>query len=357
MDIVYSIDEHFIPQAAALTASILEQGKTSGAEDSAGRFCFHILSNGILQESRECFAGFARSRGAEARFYDLGDFEQRLEKILGKKPETGRYVKAALGRIFAPQYLPADVHRFVYLDADMIAGHDIRGLWETELCGCILAAAAEPTIYAGLTVEQTVPGIPGSPEGRPREAYFNTGVLVVDRDAWDREQITEQCLDWYAEHNGTFDFADQDILNHVLAGRIRPLSQRWNFQTNYHYRTYKSLTASAPWYGKLISAGDYEASAGDPVLVHFAGDERPWIHGNRNPYRELYKRALASTDWKDTPEVRGKEAYMAFYHLVNLLSAKIPGFRDLVSKTYYRTRMKKNGKKFRTEQVRAEESD
>lgn len=337
MDIVFSIDDNFIPQAAAFTASILKHRKMSGAEDRSGLFAFHFLSNGISEENREAMTGFIRERGGEAFFYDLGDFEGRLEKILGARPETGRFAKAALGRIFATEYLPKGVRRYLYLDADMIARGDIAPLFETDLQGKILAACAEPTIYEDLVVRQD-----GDAEQEGTEqAYFNSGLLLVDREAWDAAGITEKCLRWYAVHNGEFEFADQDIINHVLAGKVLALSQRWNFQTNYHYQSYASLVKRAPWYGKLIGKEDYDAARREPVIVHYAGDERPWIHGNRNPYREAYLESLAETPWADTPQISGKERYMRFYHRVNVLSEKIPGFRALASRIYYRTSVKK----------------
>jgi len=313
MDIVYSIDDNFIPQAAALTASVLENFIASGADHCSGRFRFHILSNGICDANRQKFTAFAAKRGAEVFFYDLGNFEDRLEKILGAKPETGRFVKAVLGRIFAASYLPEDVERFLYLDADMIARGNIAPLFDMDLKGYVLAAVAEPTIYENLVVEQGTSDREDGAEGRiSGKAYFNTGLLLVDRRAWNREDAAGKCLDWYTEHNGRFDFADQDIMNHALAGRILPLSQRWNFQTNYHYQNYASLVKRSPWYAWLISKEDYEASAKDPVIVHYAGDERPWIRGNRNPYKEDFWKYLDCTPWKGLAETEGRENYMRF---------------------------------------------
>jgi len=345
MDIVYSIDDNFIPQAAALTASILKHVTLSGAENRSGLFVFHFLSNGISEKNRLEMTQFIRERGGDAVFHDLGDFEGRLERILGAKPETGRFVKAALGRIFAAEYLPAEVKRYLYLDADMIARADIRSLLSMDLKGNIMAACAEPTIYKNLTVEQTRPeaktGTGGGKAAGGFQAYYNTGLMLVDREAWDANETTKKCLTWYAEHNGTFDFADQDIINHVLAGKVLALSQRWNFQTNYHYQNYASLTRRAPWYGRLIAKEDYDASRRKPVIVHYAGDERPWIRGNKNPYRSDYTVNLAATPWKNAPQIKGRERYMLFYHTVNVMSERIPGFRAMVSDVYYRMKVKK----------------
>ncbi len=36
-----------------------------------------------------------------------------------------------------------------------------------------------------------------------------------------------------------------------------------------------------------------------PVVIHYLGDERPWIAGNHNHYRKLYETYLDRTPWKD----------------------------------------------------------
>lgn len=322
--ICINIDNNFVPQAAALMASVYSN---AGKETPP---VFHVLSNGVSSENAALLMEFAESFGGDAVFHDLGDFGERLRQHLWDEPETGRFPVTVLARIFAAEYLPENADRFLYLDADMIVRTDISGLFCEDLKGAVIGACPEPTIYEGLETDQ------GGYKG-----YFNAGMFLCDRNAWMAEDITGKALSWYCRNNGKFDFADQDILNNVLSGKVRFLSQKWNFMSNYHYQSYESLVKRAPWYGKLQDRDDYRKAQSDPVIVHFAGDERPWYHGNRNPYREEYYHYLSMTPYKDAEPVTGKEKYMAFYHAVNVLSKRIPGFRTLTSRIYYRTRKKK----------------
>ena len=44
----------------------------------------------------------------------------------------------------------------------------------------------------------------------------------------------------------------------------------------------------------------------NPGIIHYMGDERPWIRGNLNHYRKAYDRYLAMTPWKGTPKEKGR---------------------------------------------------
>lgn len=318
MDIVINIDNNFICQAETLCASVFANGC---GNVSAGGCTIHVLSNALSEENRKELSGLVSAFGGTCRFYDLGDLAVSLKERLGRDAETGKFRITVLARLFAAELLPKTVNRFLYLDSDMIVRHSLIPLFDVDLAGNIAAVCAEPTIYRDISA--------GS--------YFNSGMMLIDRGRWMEEKITGRCMEYYRQKNGTLSFVDQDILNAVLFGRVKFVSQRWNFFTNYAYESYASLTDRAPWYKKICTREDFENSRKDPSVVHFAGDERPWLSGNRNPYRAEYELYLKKTPHAGDAPVKGKEAYMTFYHLVNVLSAKIPGFRKLVSAVYRKT--------------------
>lgn len=322
--ICINIDNNFVPQAAALMASVYANAKKEAPP------VFHVLSNGVSDDNKSILKDFAKNAGGDIFFHELFDFEERLEKHLNAEPSTGRFPKTVLARIFSAEYMPADAEKFLYLDADMIVRGDMAELFNEDIKGFVIGACAEPTIYEGLETDQ------GGYKG-----YFNAGMFLCDRNAWISGDYTGRALKWYCENNGRFDFADQDILNNVLSGKVKFLSQKWNFMSNYHYRSFDSLVRRAPWYGRLQEKTDYEASRKNPEIVHFAGDERPWYQGSKNPYREEYEKYLSMTPYRDVEPVKGKERYMAFYHAVNVLSEKIPGFRAFASRVFYRIKKRK----------------
>ena len=245
---------------------------------------------------------------------------------------TGEFDITVLARLFAPSHLPDEIQRYLYLDADTVVLSSVEGLYETDLAaeGAICAMVPEPTIY-----EQTRQSI-GLREEMP---YFNSGMMLVDRKKWEEDGITGKCIDYYRGLGGRgLAFPDQDIINHVLAGRIRTVWQGYNFFSNYYYQSYDSLCTRAAWYADRMSREDYEAAAKRPAVVHFAGAERPWIRGNRNPYRSEYRRYLAETPWNGMPLQKGQEIMMLAYHAMNVMTGLFPPVREMISALYFRSR-------------------
>lgn len=323
MDICLAIDNNYIPQAAVFLGSVIRNTKEE--------CIFHVLTSGVAAENCSALSAYAVSLGAKVCFYDLGDFEEKAAKYLGEKPRTGKFASVVLARIFAPEYLPREVEKYLYCDSDMLCLKDLKELYSTELKGFVCAMCEEPTIYEELTVPQGRTGL-------PEKMYFNSGLMLIDRNAWEENSTTEKCMAWFKENNGKAGFADQDTINNVLAGKIKPLAPKFNFFSNYRYQRYKELSKRAPWFKETVSEESFNEAKKHPVIIHYAGDERPWIRGNRNPYRKEYLKELSRTPWKDTPLVKGKEAYMAFYHAVNVLSYMIPGFRTFTSYVYRKTK-------------------
>ncbi len=69
-----------------------------------------------------------------------------------------------------------------------------------------------------------------------------------------------------------------------------------------------------------------------PAIIHYMGDERPWIRGNRNHYRRAYETYLAKTPWAGTPKEKGRELYMAAYHVLDYVTVLWPEIRWMISR-------------------------
>lgn len=68
------------------------------------------------------------------------------------------------------------------------------------------------------------------------------------------------------------------------------------------------------------------------MIIHYAGDERPWIAGNMNHYRKAYERYLALSPWAGAPKEEGRRFYMFAYHMMDYLTAICPEARWLISR-------------------------
>ena len=166
---------------------------------------------------------------------------------------------------------------------------------------------------------------------KEEEPYYNSGVLLIDLKRWRESQAEKRLLDFYGEKNGSLFACDQDTINGALKGEILPMTPRYNFFTNYRYFSYKNLVKHAAWYG-AVDKEAFETAKAHPAIIHYMGDERPWIAGNLNHYRKAYDRYLAQTAWAGTPREKGKELYMLMYHVMDYVTAVCPEVRWMISR-------------------------
>ena len=154
-------------------------------------------------------------------------------------------------------------------------------------------------------------------------------------ETWRKEHVEERLLAFYQGLGGHTFGCDQDILNGTLKGNIRVLSPRYNFFTNYRYFRYQALTDHSPSY-RVVSEKNFRQAKVHPVILHFAGDERPWKAGNLNHYRRAYEQYLAMTPWQGTKkEGDGKQKiYLFAYHMMDWITWFFPAVRWWISKKF-----------------------
>jgi lipopolysaccharide biosynthesis glycosyltransferase len=65
------------------------------------------------------------------------------------------------------------------------------------------------------------------------EPYFNSGVLYIDIEQWNRSHVTQDVINSLTDSGGRFLYPDQDALNKVLAGKVAYIDKRWNLFSNH----------------------------------------------------------------------------------------------------------------------------
>ena len=145
-------------------------------------------------------------------------------------------------RCLLPDLLPADRSRIIYLDADTLVEGDVGALWSVDLQGAPVAAVLDPlrTIAAAIA--------PWRERGLDGDAgYFNSGVLVIDLDAWRAMDAGWSAIRHCAadrEHllvGGRWAQHDQYGLNVVFHRRWHTLDPIWNYFTFLPYRSARVL--------------------------------------------------------------------------------------------------------------------
>ena len=312
MDIVYASNDLYARHLAVSMISLFDRNQ------QAEEITVYVLSVGITEESRQKLQKIADQYHRNLELLDLTDIRDRFDYEI----DTRGFDISAMGRLFAPQVLPGTVKKALYLDCDTIVNGSIRPLYETELGNHLAGMVMEPTVYREM--KESI----GMEKDEP---YYNSGVLLMDLEAWRNQDVLGQLLEFYRVHQGSLFACDQDTINGALRGRIMTLPVRYNYFTNYRYFRYRTLVSMCGAY-RAVGEDGYRQAGKAPVIIHYLGDERPWIAGNHNHFRRLYEYYLDKTPWKGTPKQEGKRLYMHMWWVFNHVSLICPAFRLWISR-------------------------
>ena len=260
MNIVYASNDGYARHLAVSMYSMFEHNA------DAGQITVYLLSAGMSEENQEKLERIAQEFGRSLITIELGDLKKRFDYPI----DTRGFDVSAMSRLFTASVLPKEVERALYLDCDTVVAGSLKGLWETDLGACLVGMVMEPTVYTEIKAAIDL---------TQEEAYYNSGVLLMDLKAWRQEGVQERLLSYYRDRNGALFACDQDTLNGALHGRIKTLPPKYNFFTNYRYFRYRTLVNATKAYEE-VSEAEFEEAKRRPAMIHYMGDERPWIAGS-----------------------------------------------------------------------------
>ena len=180
------------------------------------------------------------------------EFPEELPAVIKTKNMSGqqwfpdgpntrkRWSYMSLLRLALPEILPEE-DRVLWLDIDTIVNADITDLMKTDLDGCYVAAVEEP-------IRSKAPFL-----------YYNAGVMVMDL-----KKLRDGMADLLIRYVNRVDmrFPDQDVINLLCQGRIKPVSPYWN---------------SNIWIVEVS----------DPGITHFAADRNYERHKLWQKYEQM----------------------------------------------------------------------
>ena len=269
-------DARFIVPLSVVIHSLLVQN------DPAKPICIHLAHDAE-------FAGGdcpSRIRGIVAKFpFAQVEFHDFTPTYLAHKREL-----TAEGNPWPPlvwafplftMLLPDFTGNIVYLDADMLVRKDLGELFDLDLrTGGWLAAAVNECAHEKHAYLEKSGWTPAS------GAYFNNGTMVVDADAYRRENMSEKVIQLLADHPNTFYGVDQDVQNVLLGERTLRLPMRWNYHDTWLKQAARRSLAESDWDSHRPL--DILEAAVAPCIIHYMGRFKPWNYTHRperNPYR------------------------------------------------------------------------
>lgn len=226
------------------------------------------------------------------------DFDEAMISNLPSSSIRGEeYItKSAYTLLFLDRYLPADIERVVFLDADILVRRSPSKLARMDLEGGTLAAVRDfgcgtVSMSGGVAGWREI-GLDG------RAALFNSGILAIDRAAWRTNDIEQRSVEYLAAFGPEISYVDQDCLNATNAGNWVELDPAWNYQTHMEW----DLGGDDAVAYAFIEQGTLDSARRDPAVVHYAGNIKPWHESGRGlPFIGEWRAILEGTAWKGTP--------------------------------------------------------
>jgi lipopolysaccharide biosynthesis glycosyltransferase len=239
-----------------------------------------ILGSDLSETTRARLLKVVRAAGYAHALRWISVPAERLEHLAG-----GNLPPASFARLLITDYLPQDVRRAVYLDADVLVRGDLAPLFTVELGAAVVGAVRDFGI--GTTAHEAS----GVRERVPARPYFNSGVLVIDLPGWRETGLADRALQYAAAGDELLRWAEQDALNAVVEA-WHELEYKWNTQ-------HTPLFASQPPPADEISGRLYDQRweiYRTASVLHFTG-RKPWYGSCTTPGWKTWGRALVRSRW------------------------------------------------------------
>lgn len=197
-----------------------------------------------------------------------------------------RLSTATLMKLLLAQHLAGRYEKILYLDADLVVENDVGALFGLDMGEFAVAAVPTRRTWAHVPDQERDWWLAHFRElGMTAPyRYFNTGVLLIHVETWNRQELTHRSIDFIRQNPDVCYLPDEDALNAVLDGKLLELSPIWN---------------APPSSRRIGSEEDLQ-----PVIVHYIGPAKPWIRFKKGKrlfqdmaaYRR-YREFLRDTPW------------------------------------------------------------
>lgn len=284
MNIACATDNNYAPYCGIMLTSLFENNKDHS-------FSVYILSRGLSEEHCSKFDILARKYHSEIKIVDMNNYDWSNCPVR----EWDRLTVETYFRLVLPDVLSENIHKILYLDADIVINSSIENLYmqdmdDTPLCACVdYAISADPDdVEIRLGVE--------------KKNYFNAGVLLINLSYWRTFHISERCFELINSNPDILKYHDQDALNLVL--------HRDHHRIKYLDLTYNFLTASiqAPIFERFTNeTKSIISQCSNPTIVHFTSLIKPWFELCADPYKPLFLYYKRQSLWADTPQKKNYE--------------------------------------------------
>lgn len=236
MNIAFCINNAYADKIAVVMFSLLENHKNA-------YFNFYIFSSDLT----DCSVDNLNKLHKKYKNFTISKVNVPSEMFKDIKSNVDYISVETYYRYTIAELLP-NVDKILYLDADLVVNKNINEFYNINL---------EDYYFAGVE-DSYITKVNHKPEINMAEddLYVNTGVLLMNLPLIRNDGLCNKFIQTTKNLWGTTQYVDQDIINIVCNGRIKPVDNIYNF------------TATDMQIEPLKQK--------DACIIHYTGPDKPW---------------------------------------------------------------------------------
>ncbi len=263
--IILSSDDNYSPFIATTIVSI--------CTNTNSYINFYILDGGISDKNKEqLYKIQEKIKNFSIEFIKVDTNKYFKDFITTSYITVATYYRFLLAELFP------NIPKALYLDVDIILKGDITELFNINLDSHIIGAAIDRGDPNYINKLKNNIGLNLS------SPYFNAGVLLINIDLWNKNNITKKLFETERRYRGKLECNDQDVLNIIFENNYKILDDKYNSMedndnvilrhyygllkpwtinpkicTNKYqeYRIFWNVAQETPFYEKLIEKCQY----------------------------------------------------------------------------------------------------
>ena len=258
-NVVFITDENYaMPTSVAIVSLIMNyKGKSS--------LNIYILGDGLSDESKHRLSLCKEVNDIDVviSIIDVNnDISIKAHEIYSSHISKSTFIKFRI-----PQVLKG-VDKVLFLDSDVIVCKDISPVFEYNIDDLYLASVEDIDLSrVKADGANNIKRI-----SMPVNKYFNSGVMYLNLEKMRKDDITRKLIENKRKHPKHL--FDKDSLNFILYENRLEIPWKYNFLSA--FTELLSIDELNRYYG--CSYGSMDALVDEAVVLHFAGEHKPWIY-------------------------------------------------------------------------------
>ncbi len=249
MNILVAINKKYVRQLNILLNSI-------GYSNNKENFNIYILNKNLDKDDLENI-----TEGLDLNRFIINDIKIPKCEIDTFPVLEKRYPEEIYFRLYASKYLPKDIDRVLYLDADTLVINSLKKFYETDFEGNLFIAAThiKKVLHKINEIRLDI---------KEDEPYINTGVLLINLKELRKINVEEKVVSFIKSKGNKLLLPDQDIVTTLFGDKIKLVDE---LKYNLGERAWKLYNLN-----NAKNKITLRWIRNNTVIIHYYGRNKPW---------------------------------------------------------------------------------